>query len=267
MPGRVRRAGGGGTDGESAVSIILKSAREIACMREAGRIVAQVIERIGAAIRPGISTAELDALAEREIRKAGAVPAFKGYRGFPGSICVSVNDEVVHGIPGRRRLVAGDVVSVDVGAILRGYVGDGAHTFTVGEARPEVARLLETTREALAAGIAQAQAGHRLSDISHAVEQVVERAGYAAVRSYCGHGVGRDIHEDPQVPNFGPPGHGPRLQPGMVLAIEPMVNTGGHEVRVDDNNWTVRTDDGGLSAHFEHTVAITPAGPDILTLP
>jgi methionyl aminopeptidase len=247
--------------------IVLKSAREIAAMREAGRIVARVLEMIGAAVRPGVTTAELDALAEREIRKAGAIPAFKGYHGFPGSICASVNDEVVHGIPGSRRLAAGDIVSIDVGAILNGYVGDGAHTFKVGRVTPEAERLLATTRAALAAGIAAARCGGRLSDISHAVQSEVERAGFSTVRSYCGHGIGREMHEDPQVPNFGPPGRGAKLEPGMVLAIEPMVTTGGFEVVVDDNNWTVRTLDGGLSAHFEHTVAITLAGPAILTLP
>lgn len=247
--------------------IVLKSSREIAAMREAGRVVARVLAVVGSAVRAGVATAELDDLAEREIRKAGAVPAFKGYRGFPGSLCISVNDEVVHGIPGRRRLAAGDIVSVDVGAILNGYVGDGAHTFKVGSVAPEAERLMEKTQEALAAGIAAARPGNRLSDISHAVQVVVEGAGYSAVRSYCGHGIGREMHEDPQVPNFGPPGRGPRLEPGMVLAIEPMVNTGGYEVAVDGNNWTVRTQDGGLSAHFEHTVAITARGPEILTLP
>jgi methionyl aminopeptidase len=247
--------------------IVIKSRREIACMRESGRIVARVIETLGAAIRPGVTTAELDALAEREIRRAGAVPAFKGYHGFPGSICVSVNDEVVHGIPGPRRLAAGDIVSVDVGAILNGYVGDGAHTFKVGRVTLEAERLLEVTRRALDAGIAEARPGNRLSDISHAVQTVVEGAGFSVVRSYCGHGVGREMHEDPQVPNFGPPGRGPRLEAGMVLAIEPMVNAGRPEVEVDGNHWTVRTQDGALSAHFEHTVAITATGPEILTLP
>lgn len=249
------------------MSIILKSRREIEQMREAGRIVARVLAAIGAAVRPGVTTSALDALAEREIRKSGAIPAFKGYHGFPASLCVSVNDEVVHGIPGRRRLAVGDIVSVDVGAVLNGYVGDGAATFPVGEVHPEAERLLATTREALAVGIEAAKAGNRLSDVSHAVQSVVERDGFTVVRNYCGHGIGRDMHEDPQVPNFGAPGHGPVLAAGMVLAIEPMVNTGAHAVVVDSNNWTVRTQDGGLSAHFEHTVAVTADGPQILTLP
>jgi methionyl aminopeptidase len=247
--------------------IVLKSRREIELMRQAGRLAAQVLDRLEAAVRPGTRTRELDALAEEFIRGAGAVPAFKGYRGFPASICVSVNDEVVHGIPGQRVLREGDIVSVDVGVLLGGYVGDAARTFPVGEVGPLARRLLEVTQQSLRAGIDRARPGGRLGDISHAVQRVVEAAGFSVVRRYAGHGVGRSIHEDPEVPNFGSPGRGPRLEPGLVLAIEPMVNAGTHEVVVDDNAWTVRTADGSLSAHFEHTVAITADGPEILTLP
>jgi methionyl aminopeptidase len=247
--------------------IVLRSAREIACLREAGRVVAAVLDALAAAVAPGVTTAELDGLAERLIRQAGGVPTFKGYRGFPASICVSVNDEVVHGIPGRRRLQPGDIVSCDVGVTLGGYIGDGARTFALEPVRPEVRRLLEVTEAALEAGIAAARPGARVGDISHAVQTVVEAAGFSVVRKYCGHGVGTSMHEEPQVPNYGSPGRGARLRPGMVLAIEPMVNAGGHDVRVDPNGWTVRTVDGSWSAHFEHTVAITEDGAMVLTAP
>jgi methionyl aminopeptidase len=247
--------------------IVLKSPREIATLREAGRVVAQVLARLEEALHPGMRTQELDDRADHLIRAAGGVPAFKGYRGFPASICVSVNDEVVHGIPGRRQLRQGDLVSIDVGVILDGFVGDGAWTFGVGPLAPEAVALLDATRRSLDFGIAAARSGGRLSDISHAVQVAVEAAGYSVVRAYCGHGVGRQMHEDPQVPNFGAAGHGPRLEPGMVLAIEPMVNAGGHEVKVDPNGWTVRTVDGSLSAHCEHSVALTEDGVVILTRP
>ncbi len=236
-------------------------------MREAGRLVGRVVETLATAVRPGVTTAELDAIAERLIREGGGIPAFKGYQGFPAAICASLNDEVVHGIPGPRRLVEGDILGIDVGAVLGGYVGDGAFTFKVGAVSREADRLLAVTSEALVAGIAEARPGRRLTVISHAIQTVVEGAGFSVVRSYCGHGIGREMHEDPQVPNFGPPGRGPKLEAGMVLAIEPMVNAGGYEVDVDPDGWTVRTADNTLSAHFEHTVAVTIDGPVILTAP
>ncbi|MFO7171983.1 MAG: type I methionyl aminopeptidase [Bacillota bacterium] len=247
--------------------IILKSAREIAVMREAGRIAAQVHEELRKAIRPGITTRELDALAERLIRQAGAIPTFKGYRGYPASICTSVNDEVVHGIPGDRVLREGDIVAIDLGVTYKGYVGDCAYTWPVGKVSPEVERLLRVTREALERAIAECRPGRRLGDIGYAVQSYVESHGFSVVREYCGHGIGANMHEDPQVPNYGRPGTGLVLRPGMVLAIEPMVNTGTWMTRVLPDQWTVVTADGGYSAHFEHTVAITDHGPEILTLP
>lgn len=247
--------------------IILKSAREIAVMREAGRIAAQVHEELRKAIRPGITTRELDALAERLIRQAGAIPTFKGYRGYPASICTSVNDEVVHGIPGDRVLREGDIVAIDLGVTYKGYVGDCAYTWPVGQVSPEVERLLQVTREALERAIAECRPGRRLGDIGYAVQSYVESHGFSVVREYCGHGIGANMHEDPQVPNYGRPGTGLVLRPGMVLAIEPMVNTGTWMTRVLPDQWTVVTADGGYSAHFEHTVAITDHGPEILTLP
>lgn len=246
--------------------IILKTAEEIAVLREAGRIVARCLEILGEAIRPGITTGELDAIAEAFIRKAGGIPTFKGYFGYPASICTSPNDVVVHGIPGPRVLKEGDIVSVDVGVTYKGFVGDAAHTWPVGRVSEAARKLLRVTEEALAAGIAQAWPGKRLGDISHAVQAHVEAHGFSVVRDYVGHGVGRQMHEEPQVPNFGPAGKGPLLAAGMVLAIEPMVNAGGHEVFTDRDRWTVRTCDGKLSAHFEHSVAITENGPEILTL-
>lgn len=248
-------------------AIIVRSAREIALMREAGRIVAAVLDDLARLVQPGITTLELDAAAERTIRASGGVPTFKGYRGFPAAICASVNDEVVHGIPGPRRLAPGDIVSCDVGVTLDGYIGDGARTFALEPVAADVRRLLDVTQQALTAGIAAAKSGARVGDISAAVQSVVEAAGFSVVRRYCGHGVGTSMHEEPQVPNYGTPGRGPRLRPGMVIAIEPMVNGGGHDVRVDPNGWTVRTTDGGWSAHFEHTVAIAEGGCAILTLP
>ncbi|QIA28031.1 type I methionyl aminopeptidase [Thermaerobacter sp. PB12/4term] len=246
--------------------IELKSEREIRYMREAGRVVAAVLRELAAALRPGITTAELDRLAERLIREAGAEPAFKGYQGFPASICTSINDEVVHGIPSPHRVIReGDLVSIDVGARYHGYYGDSAATFAVGEVSPEARRLLEVTRESLARGIAAARAGNRLGDIGYAVQEYVEAAGFSVVRDYAGHGIGRAMHEDPQVPNYGRPGTGLRLRPGLVIAIEPMVNAGGHAVRTDPDGWTVRTADGSLSAHFEHTVLITGGEPEVLT--
>ena len=246
--------------------IVLKRPEEIARMREAGRLVARLLLELERRIRPGVTTQELDRFAEEFIRAAGGTPSFKGYRGFPASICTSVNEEVVHGIPGPRRLEEGDIISIDVGVWLQGYHSDGARTYPVGEIDPEGRRLLEVTERALYAGIAQAKPGNRVSDISHAVQQVVEAAGFSVVREFVGHGIGRRIHEDPQVPNFGPPGRGPRLRPGMTLAVEPMVNEGGPEVVLKEDRWTAVTVDGRRSAHFEHTVAITEDGPAILSV-
>ena len=245
--------------------IVTKSAAELEIMRQAGRVTAAALRAVGEAVRPGVTTGELDALAEDAIRSAGAVPAFKGYHGFPASLCTSVNAEVVHGIPGKRRLRAGDILSVDCGAIVDGYYGDAARTFPVGEPTDEALRLMKVTSESLEAGIACCVPGQRLYDVSAAVQGVVEAAGFSVVREYVGHGIGRSMHEDPQVPNYGRAGTGPVLQVGVVLAIEPMVNAGGADVRSLDDGWTVVTVDGSLSAHFEHTVAVTHEGPLVLT--
>ncbi|MDQ0286134.1 methionyl aminopeptidase [Desulfofundulus luciae] len=245
--------------------IMIKSQRELRYMRDAGRVVAGVLGELSRAIKPGVTTAELDRLAEDFILARGARPAFKGLYGFPASICTSVNEQVVHGIPGLRKLESGDIISIDVGAEINGYFGDGAATFPVGEVSPEARKLLAVTEGALYEGIRFARQGNRLSDISHAVQSYVEKHGFSVVREYVGHGIGRSMHEEPQVPNFGKPGRGPRLKAGMTLAIEPMVNAGTHEVRTLGDNWTVVTRDSRLSAHFEHTVAITDGEPEILT--
>lgn len=247
--------------------IILKSAREIAIMREAGRIVAQVHEELRKAVRPGVTTRELDQLAESLIRKAGGIPTFKGYHGYPASICTSVNEEVVHGIPGDRKLQEGDIIAIDLGVTYRGYVGDSAYTWPVGQVSEEARRLLQVTREALERAIAQCYPGKHLGDIGHAVQSHVEAHGFNVVRDYVGHGIGASMHEDPQVQNYGRPGTGVPLRAGMVLAIEPMVNAGTGQVKTLGDDWTVVTLDGRYSAHFEHTVAITENGPEILTLP
>jgi len=247
--------------------IVLKTPAEIETMREAGRITARALRSVGEAVHPGVKTSELDAVAEDVIVSAGAVPAFKGYNGFPATICASVNCEVVHGIPSAKRILReGDIISIDVGAIVDGYYGDAAYTFPVGEIVPDVAGLLRATHESLNAGIARCVVGMRLYDISNAVQQVAEGAGYGVVREYVGHGIGRAMHEDPQIPNFGPADRGPVLKAGMVFAIEPMVNQGGAPVRTLEDGWTVVTQDGRPSAHFEHTVAITETGPMILTV-
>ena len=235
-------------------------------MARAGRVVVDTLALIGEHTRPGTTTAELDALADEFIRAQGGSPTFKGYRGYPASICTSPNDMIVHGIPGPYPLEEGDILSVDVGVTLEGYVADSAFTFAVARIDPEAERLLEACQDALAAGIEQCQPGGRLSDISHAIQRVTEENGFSVVRALVGHGVGRSMHEDPQIPNFGPPGRGPELSPGMVFAIEPMINAGGPEIRVEDDEWSIRTADGSLSAHFEHTVAVTDEGPRILTL-
>jgi len=234
-------------------------------MRQAGRVVAEVLQQMSSTVKPGVTTAELDSLAERIIRKAGCMPAFKGYHGFPATICASVNEEVVHGIPSLRRLQDGDIISIDVGAIYQGYYGDAAVTLPVGDVHPEVLRLLQVTRESLAQGIEKAVAGNHLTDISHAVQSFVEKNGFSVVRNYVGHGIGNQMHEEPQIPNFGKPGRGPLLQEGMVLAIEPMVNTGDWQVETLADNWTVVTLDRKWSAHFEHTVAVGKEFPQILT--
>ena len=234
-------------------------------MRQAGQIVAQVLHDLEPLVHPGITTGELDREAEAIIRRLGAEPAFKGYRGFPASICTSVNEEVVHGIPGRRLLKEGDIIGLDVGAKVNGYFGDAAMTFGVGKIHAEAQRLIEVTREALSRGIQQGVAGGRLSNISHAIQSYVESFGYAIVRDFVGHGIGSQIHQDPQVPNFGSPNHGVELKKGMALAIEPMVNVGGAEVLVLDDGWTVVTKDQKLSCHFEHSIVINEGPPEILT--
>ena len=245
--------------------ITLKSAREISYMREAGRIVALTLQELGKQVQAGVTTGELDRFAEEFLRRAGAEPAFLGYQGFPASICASVNEEVIHGIPGLRKLENGDIISIDIGSIIHGYYGDASMTFPVGEISPEAARLLQVTQQSLYQGIEQAVKGHRIGDISAAVQHYVESHGYHVVRDFVGHGIGNHMHEDPQVPNYGKAGLGPRLQPGMAIAIEPMVNVGTYEVAVQSNGWTAVTRDRSLSAHFEHTILITQGPPEILT--
>jgi methionyl aminopeptidase len=245
--------------------IIRKSPEEIERMANAGRVVADTLALIGEHVRPGVTTAELDALAEEFIVSQRGYPTFKGYRGYPAATCLSPNAMVVHGIPGPYELGDGDILSVDVGVTLDGFVADSAYTFPVGEIAAETERLLEACQAALAAGVDQCRPGNRLSDISHAVQQVTEAAGFSVVRSLVGHGVGRSMHEDPQIPNYGEPGRGPLLAEGMTFAIEPMINVGRPDIYVHDDEWSISTADGSLSAHFEHTVAVTAGGPRILT--
>jgi methionyl aminopeptidase len=245
--------------------IIIKSAQEISYMREAGRLVALTLQELGKRVQPGVTTDELDRFAEDFIRRAGATPAFLGYQGYPGTICASINDVVVHGIPGLRKLENGDIISIDVGTIYHGYNGDGAATFPVGKISGEATHLLEVTQQALMAGIAQAVVGNRIGDIGSAVQKVVEARGLHVVRDFVGHGIGRKMHEEPQVPNFGRPGLGPRLQAGMTIAIEPMVNIGTDEVATLPDRWGVVTRDGSLSAHFENTVVVLDGQAEILT--
>lgn len=248
--------------------IKLKTADEISKIRTAGSIVAKCLEKLGEAIVPGISTIELDALAERFIRDAHAVPSFKGYDGFAGSICTSVNDELAHGIPGSYTLQDGDIISIDIGAQYEGFHADSAWTYAVGSISNETQRLLEVTETALYKGLAQAEPESRLTNISHAVQTYVESNGFSVVRELTGHGVGRELHEDPDIPNYGKPGFGPRLRPGMVLAVEPLVNAGRRFVNIiEDDDWTIVTADGKMCAHFEHTIAITKNGYEILTKP
>jgi methionyl aminopeptidase len=245
--------------------IVKKSPEEIERMAAAGAIHARTMKLLASKIREGVTTAELDQAAERFIRSQGAEPSFKGYRGFPGSICASPNAMVVHGIPGPYRLGRGDIISIDIGVTYEGWVADGAVTFPVGPVTPVASKLLDVTRASLFAAVEQCQAGNRLGDVSHAVQTTVEAEGMSVVRSLVGHGIGRDMHEDPQIPNYGPPGKGPRLEEGMVLAVEPMTTAGRHMVRMGDDGWAIYAQDGSLAAHFEFTVAITGNGPRILT--
>jgi methionyl aminopeptidase len=245
--------------------IILKSPEEIEKIAESCRVVADTIEAIRLMIRPGLTTQEVESFADARIRELGGVPAFKGYRGYPASICTSVNDEVIHGIPSKRLLQEGDILSIDLGVYKGGFYGDGAVTVPVGQIVPTLEKLLRVTEESLYVGISNAIVGNRVSDISCAVQRHVESNGFSVVKAFVGHGIGRELHEDPQIPNFGPPGRGPRLVEGMTLAVEPMVNLGGHEVLVLDDGWTAVTADGKPSAHFEHTVLITSEEPRILT--
>jgi len=245
--------------------IVCKSPAELEKMRAASQLVAQILEELAAMVAPGVSTADLDAAAERKVRAAGAEPAFKGYRGYPATLCASANEQVIHGIPNRTPLQAGDIISLDMGVKLAGYYGDSAVTVPVGAVSDEAARLLRVTQEALARGIAQVRVGGRVSDIGHAIQQHVEAHGFSVVREFVGHGIGASLHEEPQIANYGEPGRGPRLAEGMTLAIEPMVNMGKPAVKVLPDGWTAVTKDGSLSAHFEHTVAVTKNGPEILT--
>jgi methionyl aminopeptidase len=245
--------------------IIRKSAREIEKMAAAGAVVAETIAHVGALLSPGVTTEELDTAARTFIRARGGVPTSEGYKGYPKAICISTNDVVVHGIPDGYVVAEGDLVTIDVGVTLDGYIADSAYTFGVGEIEPESQNLLNAAQDALAAGISEAVIGNRVGDVSHAVQAVVEGAGFSVVRSLVGHGVGRHYHEDPHIPNFGEPGRGPRLSEGMTIAIEPMITAGDSEVALMDDGWTIRTVDGSMSAHFEHTVAITAEGPRILT--
>lgn len=246
--------------------IIIKSPREVEQLKRSNVIVAEVFGKLKGMIVPGVTTRELDQVAEDYIRLKGARPAFKGYRGFPASLCTSINEEVVHGIPGQRRLKEGDIIGLDVGVNYQGYFGDAAITFPVGEVDAEAKRLLEVTEKALYIGIEKAKAGNRLFDISYAIQKWVESHGFSVVRDFVGHGIGRELHEDPQVPNFGAPHQGPRLEKGMVFSLEPMVNEGVYEVRVLSDGWTVVTADGKRSAHFEHTIAVTEDGAEILSI-
>lgn len=247
--------------------IAIKNSRELRAMKEACVVSARALQLAGKAIEPGVTTGEVDRIVRHYIESQGATPSFLGYGGFPASACISINDQVIHGIPGKRVIKAGDIVSVDVGACLNGFHGDNAATFAAGEISPDAQALMDATRESLYEGIRAAMAGGRVGDIGAAVQRYVEVRGYSVVRQFVGHGVGTNLHEDPSVPNFGTPGRGPRLLPGMTLAIEPMINAGAYEVKILGDGWTTVTKDGSLSAHFEHTIAITPDGPVILTNP
>ena len=247
--------------------IIIKSDDEIAIMRHAGRVVANTLRKLVDELRPGVVVKELDKVVRKEFEKAKVVPTFLGYHGYPATVCVSVNDEIVHGIPGKRVIQEGDVVSLDLGCTYEGFVADSALTVIVGTPRPGTEQLVDVTRESLTEGIRHARAGARLGEISHAIQTYIESRGFGVVREYVGHGVGREMHEEPQVPNYGPPDRGPVLKKGMVLALEPMVTMGDWRTRQMDDNWTVKTMDGSLAAHFEHTIAITEGEPEVLTVP
>ena len=247
------------------MGIIIKSDIEIDAMRQAGRIVAEILQKISERVRPGVKTKELDIIAETELEIRRATSSFKDYHGFPANLCVSVNDEIVHGIPGEKILREGDIVSLDFGVIYEGFQGDAAITVPVGEISPAARRLIDATKESLEKGIAAAMAGATLGDVSAAIQKHAESKNYSVVREYTGHGIGRDMHEDPQIPNYGIPGTGPELKKGMTLALEPMLNTGGSSTRVAKDRWTVLTADGSLSAHFEHTIAINDSKPEVLT--
>jgi methionyl aminopeptidase len=247
------------------MGIIIKSDKEIAVMREAGKITAEILQIVGERAKPGITTMELNEITEKELKKRGAVSSFNGYRGFPANLCASINDEIVHGIPGDRVLKEGDIISLDFGVIYKGFQGDAAMTVPVGKVSPEATRLMEATRESLGKGIAASRAGATLGDVSSAIQRYAEAKNYSVVREYTGHGIGRDMHEEPQIPNYGVPGTGPELKKGMTLALEPMLNIGGSATRVAKDRWTVLTADGSLSAHFEHTIAITDNEPEVLT--
>ena len=248
------------------MSIIIKSEQEIELMRRAGRIVATVLDILKSQVKPGMRTEELDIIAAKEVERLGAKPSFKGYRGYPATICVSVNDEIVHGIPGKRVLREGDIVSIDFGAIYLGYHGDAAVTVGLGKVSPKAKELMETTEGALQAGIAAAHARAKLGDVSAAIQQYAESHGFSVIREYTGHAIGQKLHEEPQVPNFGVPGDGPVLRKGMTFALEPMVSTGDWHTRLGSNQWTVHTSDGSLAAHFEHTIAITDGEAEALTV-
>ena len=246
--------------------IVLKTTRELSLMKEACVIAAGALKAAGEAVEPGVTTEEINRIAHNFITKSGAIPTFKGYSGYPAATCISINDEVIHGIPSKKRIIkAGDIVSIDVGATFNGYVGDNAATFAAGDISPEAQRLCDTTRESLYEGIKMAVAGGRIGDIGSTIQRYCEERGFSVVREFTGHGVGKQMHEDPSVPNFGTPGRGVRLLPGMTIAIEPMINQGGAGIRQLPDGWTIKTKDGALSAHFEHTVAITSNGPVILT--
>ncbi|MBN1223150.1 MAG: type I methionyl aminopeptidase [Candidatus Aminicenantes bacterium] len=245
--------------------IIYKTDQEIRTIKKSCQIVAQILYDLGKMVKPGISTRELDSFAEKQTLKMGAVPAFKGYRGYPATLCTSINEEIVHGIPSSRTLREGDIISLDFGVIYDGYFGDAARTYPVGEITPRAKHLIETAKKAFYKGMSQVKSGNRLSDISHSVQQHVEDQGFSVIRSFVGHGIGLSLHEEPQIPNFGPPGRGPKLKPGMVLALEPMISIGGWEVEILSDNWTAVTKDRSLSAHFEHTIALTQSGAVILS--
>ena len=247
--------------------VVLKTGRELKIMREACRISAGALKIAGSAVEPGVTTAEIDGLAEKYIRSHGGIPNFKNYEGYPATACISINNEVIHGIPSeKRKIVEGDIVSIDLGAMFDGYHGDNAATFACGDVSEQAKRLMEVTHDALYKGIGAAKVGGRIGDIGHAVQSYVEANGFSVVRQFVGHGVGTHLHEAPEVPNFGNQGHGIRLMPGMTIAIEPMVNVGKPEVKIMPDGWTTLTKDGSLSAHFEHTIAITPDGPQIMTV-